>query len=541
MTDRSPRQETGLRPEPVHLLIKLSDSRMALGAVILLSLAVKIVLLQADKTINTDGILYITAAKYFDSGRYAEGMALFRMPAYPFLLHLMHTIIPDWITAARCLSILAYTATILPLYGLTRRLFDHQSAIWACVLFALSPMVNIKAMDVVRDPIFILLLASYLFCFLKGIGLRAYRYVFAAFICAAASFLFRIEALVLLTAPVLYLGLYRLMTRKEAARRWTRTSLMAWVAALLLLGLLAFLGLQYSTDGNVIRYEKIRSHLDALDALAVFDNYNAIYDHLKIAQQNPPFRDASSSIAALTRHWMPLIYLLGQVAILLKVLFPAYLIPLFIALKNLIDRKLWRDSALNFILVLFCVYFLFIYYAYLVKDFLPSRLLFPLAFMLFGLMGKGMREGLQSSLARTFPKTAMAVIVLLFLIAPVGRAADKTRRADTSVRSVGVWLKANQNLSNQTILSAEPKVLFYADKIDNYPQNRAAWKKMKKWQTNGDHQAIEDYARRRKAHVIVMLFENRPPPLETLFAAYRPAKAIPGRKGQYVVFTRVAP
>ncbi len=522
----------------MSILLKLTESRWALGAVFILSLIVKSALLLADKTINTDGILYITAAKYFEAGDYEQGWALFRMPAYPFLLHLVNTVIPDWVLAARSISILAYTAAILPLYGLTRALFDHKSAVWAAILFALSPLVNIKSMDVIRDPVFILLMATYLYSLLEGIRKRSHRSVLAAFFFGALSFLFRIEALVLLGVPLIYFGLLRLKARREDVRRWSLAALGIWFAALVVTALLALGIMQFTWHDSIVRSGEIRWHLRALASLSAFENYQAIYAQLKYLQQNPPFSGGSSSIAALSRHWMPLVYLFGQLVILLKVLFPVFLIPLIIGLKTTFTRENTHKRVLHFLSLLFCIYFLFIYYAYLIRDFLPSRLLFPLVFMLFAIMGRGMAEGLRSTLAASYPKITATVVVFFFLLAPIGRAADKTHRSDAIAKTAGLWLQEHQNHADQPLLTSEPKILFYADRIADYKQDRKACEKLKLWQSNEEFGSIEAYARRLEAHSIVILLKDRTKSPDTLFATYAPVKVFAGRKGRYVVFNR---
>ncbi|MBL0712759.1 MAG: glycosyltransferase family 39 protein, partial [Desulfosarcina sp.] len=346
----------------MSLHLRIPDNRMALGGVVLLSLSVKLTLLFLDKAINTDGILYISAAKLFESGRYGEGWALFPMPAYPFLLYLVHTVIPDWIGAARFISIFAYTAAILPLYALTRTLFDRQAAIWAALLFALSPLANIKSMDIIRDPVFIFCLALYLWCFLGSIRSLSLGLLVAALIFAATSFLFRIEAIVMLGAPCIFLPVCLISAKSREENKWAATSLAIW---LLTLGAMLFLAVviaQHTSSANIIRPD-IQSHMEKLFSFSAFDQYHAIYGHLKTVQDSPPFSGFNSSIAAVTRHWMPLVYLVGQTEIFLKALFPVYLIPLLVALKMLLTKQLRGNRPLAFVIFLLGIYFIFVYYA----------------------------------------------------------------------------------------------------------------------------------------------------------------------------------
>ncbi len=517
--------------------LKLPDNRTALAAVVLLSLALKLSLLAAGKTINTDGILYITAAKYFDAGDYQKGWALFRMPAYPYLLYLAHGLIPDWIAAARFISIAAYTAAILPLYGLTRSLFNSQAAIWAAVLFALSPHVNIKSIDIIRDPVFTLCLAIYLWCFVEALGKRSGLLVLAAFMSAATALLFRLEAMVLLLTPVVFLSVQWVRTRDRVERKWVQKSILLWLLGIALMVLTVVFVFTFARQGDLIRSDEIRFHLQALASFSAFDNYQAIYAQLKELQQSPPLSTSSKSIAALTRHWMPLIYLFGQLLLFIKVLFPVYLLPLLMALKLFFAKQIKGNTAFNFVFLLFGLYFLLIYYSYITRDFLPSRLLYPLVFMLFGFMGKGMEAGLQLGIIRSFPKFATVGIVVLFLVAPVTRAVDKTLRSDVAVQAVGRWLQTDFSAKNHKIITSEPKVLYYADSIGDYPRDKTTCDQLKNWQANGELHAIERHALEREANAIVLLFKEQSTAIESIFEQYRPIKSFAGRKGRYVIFS----
>ena len=124
----------------------------------LLSLLLKIALLLQGEVINPDGALYIAAAEKYAQGLFSEGLGYYRMPFYPLLLAAIHFVIPDWILAGQLLTIISFVLVLFPLYVLTLRLFNQQSALWTILLFTILPEFN--SLAIMRDPPFLLFVLS---------------------------------------------------------------------------------------------------------------------------------------------------------------------------------------------------------------------------------------------------------------------------------------------------------------------------------------------------------------------------------------------
>ena len=117
-------------------LPKLLEYKNGLVFVLCLSLVIKTIFALFTKVINPDGVLYITAAQQFASGDFGAGLAIYPMPAYSLLILFVHFFIRDWIIAALVLNIVMSVFVLIPLYLLTKNLFDQRVAFWACVAFA---------------------------------------------------------------------------------------------------------------------------------------------------------------------------------------------------------------------------------------------------------------------------------------------------------------------------------------------------------------------------------------------------------------------
>jgi len=142
----------------IERLMKLSETKRDLLLLLCLSAILKVSIALFTQVINHDGVLYIAAAQELSAGHLKAALHSHRMLFYPSLIALTHYLIPNWIAAARLVSVASSVLTLIPLYLLSKDLFDRKVALWCSAAFALSPLPNHLSVEVVRDP-------SYLFFF----------------------------------------------------------------------------------------------------------------------------------------------------------------------------------------------------------------------------------------------------------------------------------------------------------------------------------------------------------------------------------------
>ncbi len=162
---------------------------------ILISLTVKLILATAlfDSSINSDGILYITAAQHYANGEFAQGLSRYPMPFYPLLLVLVHFLIPDWILSGHIISIASMKLATIPLYYITKTLFGIKPAFWACIIFAFLPEFNQWALYISRDALFLFVFGSCVYFSLQSFKKIDSFFFVLTFILAWVSILIRIE------------------------------------------------------------------------------------------------------------------------------------------------------------------------------------------------------------------------------------------------------------------------------------------------------------------------------------------------------------
>ena len=151
----------------------------------------------SDKAINNDGLLYISAAQQFASGHLKEGLSLYPMPLYSFLITIVHFLISDWVLAARLISLIFLILTIIPLYLISKDLFDKRIAFWGCLAFVLAPLPTSWVVYVTRGPVFIFFFAWAVYCALKAIRHKKPGFfVLTAVFVDALTYLWGVKALV---------------------------------------------------------------------------------------------------------------------------------------------------------------------------------------------------------------------------------------------------------------------------------------------------------------------------------------------------------
>ncbi len=258
--------------------------------IMVLSMALKLWVFGSDHFINPDGVRYIAAAQQIASGNIGEALRLYPMIAYTALLASVHYLIPNWISAAQVINILALVGASIPLYGISRMLFGRQAAVWATLCFALTPQANELVQNVLRDPVFLLTTFVYVLCMLKALRQASIKQILWALFWAGVSFLFRIEGIVFLLVPIPFLVVKSFMTKSRAERQFFLQASIIWVGVpftiLLVIGIL--FGPQLLAQNRLWQF---RDELYKIVTFSAFANYQEIYRFFR----NP--RKASSFFA----------------------------------------------------------------------------------------------------------------------------------------------------------------------------------------------------------------------------------------------------
>ena len=446
---------------------KWSTTQRDLFLLISCSLIIKVTIALFTKAINHDGVLYITAAQEFAAGDFKEGLLIFRMPFYPLLIAITHYIVPDWILAARGLSLLASIVTLIPLYLLTKEFFGREAALWGCIAFALSPLPNHLAVEVTRDSIYLFFFAWTVYFALQGIESKKLIVFFLSGVCSTFAFLCRVEGIILFLCYLTFLS-YLAFRRNTDDRKNIFKGILVYISFPILFLSMSSLALQAKTQhylGNLSHFNRANFliyRIKEFISLKFLKNYHMIYEKLEIFENSLPRRPAGLNFAEIARHHMYAVYLIGVLECFIRAIFPLHLIPLGVGLKNTKVRKH------AFIIFLGGCYLLLLYYFIIRQDGLRVRIFLAPAFLVLPWIGVGLHKIVNYFKKGTWKWWLTIIFIFTVGLISIYKSVDVLWKQDDVVVRAGEWIKNRPALKRAEIISTDRRIPFYAGRGKDY-------------------------------------------------------------------------
>ena len=485
---------------------------------ILISLTVKLILATAlfNSSINSDGILYITAAKHYANGEFAQGLSLYPMPVYPLLLVFVHFLIPDWILSGHIISIASMILATIPLYYITKTLFGIKPAFWACIIFAFLPEFNQWALYISRDALFLFVFGSCIYFGLQSFQ-RTNLFLFVlTFILAWTSIVIRIEGVLFIFIYFCALIVFAII-RKELRSHFL-LRVIIWAGIPLLLTVILFLAVG-SHALAVNRFNQVFLELCKLFNGSFTEKYHQIYEFFAQAENHAPFSGWKYNFAAMARHYMPIIYLMGIMQVISKIIFPTSCIPLIIGLKNRITT-----SGL-FILTLGLFFVLLVLYSTITRDFIASRFLMIPAFLLLPWIGLGFDRLCKKINTKSYKKIIIVLISIIILV-PTIKTLKLTIYKDNTVPIAALWMNKNIQSNKIKIVTNSKEASFY---IKLKQRENIDWEILF-YEQGINYKGIEKYAFDTRAQLIVLKIKNKHLKHLSPMESYKKIKSISSRK-----------
>ncbi len=420
-----------------------------------ISLSVKTVLLclASSDAINTDGVLYIEGAKALALGQFQTAIEIYPMPLLPGLIALFHGIIKNWCLAARMVSLTFASLTLVPLYFITRDLFEKRSAFWACLAFGLHPFGNQMAYLVYRGPLYLFFLACTIWTLIRYLKEPTCKGLLASFAFSMLAASVRIEGLLMLfIIPIM------VITLSFFHRKFRNNSLLIAIAW----GTCSVAGIVISTqlmEPNLFTINRLGDVIETFKrivSLKIFEQYLKIYHALEKMEVLSILPTENQNFGEIARHYLWLVYLIGLGETVIQALFPIYLIPAFIAFAR--ERlRLLRTV----ILVLFFSYLALNYVHLISHDYTNKRFVWACSFMLFPWVGRGIEISWRSAQQFSRPLLFKGALVILFCFLPIFTTMKHFETVDGVVIRTGKWLKASK-CKELTMLVNDKRIPFYA-------------------------------------------------------------------------------
>jgi len=405
------------------------------------------------KGFNSDGLLYIATAKRFASGEFKAGLQLCHFPIYPLLIAAFHSILSNWEVAGRLVSVSAFIGALIPLYLMTRDLFNRTAALWAIGLFILIPEMSLWSVDILRGPTFLFFFAWSLYLTLITLDKPRTIVFGVAALTIWLSVFTRIEGLILLPFFLLVL-MDRLLFDKKRRPEYIRGTFI-WIVLPLAVGLAALM-----IGGSSLGHQSVaatQSYLHTLFEQGLMENFWHIYGMLNTMEDASPYPGGHFNFAELARRLMPFIYAVGILEALVVVMFPSMAILLIWGMK----QRPWKRSA-RLLAIFSLAYLLMLYMSLVQRDFIQKRFLIPAVLMFYPWVGAGMEK--INVFIRRVPKAYWGIPVLIFFlgIAPISRTVDALSRKDNVQFTAGQWLSNTREIEKARIVTNDKRVLFYA-------------------------------------------------------------------------------
>ena len=235
-------------------LTQIPESSRALPLLLMFSASLMgaLFIVRWNADLNFDGEIYISAARKYAAGMYREGLAIYPMPLYPYLISLIHKIIPNWVLAGRLISYFSMTLTVIPLYLLSKDLFNRRAAFWGCIAFILLPETLLHSNSVMRDPPFFLFAMCAVYFAQKALQSKRLIHLLGSALFAWFSTLFRIEGLIIF--PAYFCFLTALAISKSEQRKDYSRMMVIWGGLFACLIAAIYIGVE--SHGEIInRYD----------------------------------------------------------------------------------------------------------------------------------------------------------------------------------------------------------------------------------------------------------------------------------------------
>jgi hypothetical protein len=217
----------------------------------------------------------------------------------------------------------------------------------------------------------------------------------------------------------------------------------------------------------------------------LLSNYHYIYNQLRDLEVRAPYPKGDQNFAEIARHFMPLIYLLGTLETLVRVLFPIWLIPLWMGFRRGLERSGYVPAVVGL------AFLLTVFASLIHRDYIQSRFLYVPVFCLFPWIGAGLDRlfsKVRSHRDTSQHKTAikLAAFLAAFLVLPLVYLGLELAEPRVGVTAqAGSWLKARPETHGLKLVTNDLRIPFYAQRGLQFTKFNNVW---------NDYSKLEAYA-----------------------------------------------
>lgn len=370
--------------------------------VILLGFVVRAYSCASIPLVNPDGHLYIQQAKALEYGMWDSVTACYHyLSNYPLLVFSAYQIFENWILAAKSISLVFSTITLIPLFWLLRRFFDDTVSSLSLMIFAMLPAFVDLSSFIIRDPVYHFFSVLGLYLFVLQIEKKNNLLIFLSGISFIMGTWGRIEGALF----ILVSGFYLLISSHEHKK--TRLFFFLCPLISILLPALCYMIIFNREDftffdgriltmpfGLIERYQEVRENLSHL------------------MEHNPT--DLSPYFLYRIRNMLWLIALASLCFEIIETFFHVFFLIFIIGIAAA-KTQIWKDPRMAYLSLLSAAAFVLLYAQVINNWVMVSRFVAIFLFPAYIFMGFGL-EKMANFLNQRLKKKKHAVYAILCLL-----------------------------------------------------------------------------------------------------------------------------
>ena len=247
--------ERGAAPRWLPASLERCSERNLLAIVTLAALAIRLYLTFTSYCISGDGVAYVGIARNLAAGNTAKALASVFPPLYPWLISIVHHVVPDWEIAGQLISSLLGAAAVVPVYYLVREVFGRRDlAAGAAILTAIHPDLSQYSASVRTEAGYITMIVTAVLLMLMAIRRRRLWWFAGAGLLCGIAYWYRTEAIGMPVVSAGFLILGALIWR-EWNLGWAIAAASCLVAAFLIVAAPFLIYLNSTSDHFIVSRE----------------------------------------------------------------------------------------------------------------------------------------------------------------------------------------------------------------------------------------------------------------------------------------------
>ncbi len=409
--------------------------------------------------INSDGVLYINQAKMIYYGRWEllSTSGLTYLANYPFFIAGAFMVFRDWLFAARFVSFIFGSLTLIPVYLLFRRYFNHRVSFLGSLVYAFMPIIVSRSADVVRDPIYWFFLTTGIYLFTFN-GARRYKlYLVLSSISLLMATWARVEAFIIIIASCLYILIF--LKNKFA-------KLPVFLSPIIVVSVgITFSARLLDVDAHIIN----RTPAIVAKTTQLFQPYKSLVTDLEEMERSIPDQALQRrNFISKARNFAWLIALSTLVNEFLEGFFYPFCLILFIGFHGS-WQKLKKLEELRYFTTLIVFGWAMLYLHMIQSWIIDGRFLAIVAFPLFIYLGYGFEKTIPflATSLKIKEKASVAVICALIVFFGLSKNLNFREKDKLVFKQIGTYVAELENHSNgyiSTLASYNGRQLsFYAN------------------------------------------------------------------------------